>query len=48
VAANQKLIEALKAESHVKVLSPPPNLCTDNGAMIAAAVAFFSKQTINL
>ena len=37
VAANQRLREALRAEAAVSVFIPPPILCTDNGAMIAAA-----------
>lgn len=37
VAANSALREALKDRSSVPVMSPPPALCTDNGAMIAAA-----------
>ena len=47
VAANKKLIENLKFEIgnlklKVKLFVPPPSLCTDNGAMIAAA-GFFQK-----
>ncbi len=37
VAANRRLREALTMESTVSVFIPPPILCTDNGAMIAAA-----------
>jgi N6-L-threonylcarbamoyladenine synthase len=37
VAANERLREALRAEAAVSVFIPPPILCTDNGAMIAAA-----------
>ncbi len=50
VAANLKLAERLTAEAQTtlprsgKVFIPPPYLCTDNGAMIAAA-AFFIKPT---
>jgi len=48
VAANQKLkekfIEHLKLDiGNLKFFVPPPNLCTDNGAMIASA-AFFVKE----
>ncbi|MBI2334989.1 tRNA (adenosine(37)-N6)-threonylcarbamoyltransferase complex transferase subunit TsaD [Candidatus Daviesbacteria bacterium] len=45
VAANEKLVRKLKVQSEklkVKLHNPPPNLCTDNAAMIAAA-AFFQK-----
>ena len=37
VAANSALRAALRDRSSVPVISPPPALCTDNGAMIAAA-----------
>jgi N6-L-threonylcarbamoyladenine synthase len=37
VAANQALRAELAARVDVPVLCPPPRLCTDNGAMIAAA-----------
>lgn len=37
VAANARLRERLREESPVPVVIPPPILCTDNGAMIAAA-----------
>lgn len=37
VAANTLLRHALAERSRVPVLVPPPDLCTDNGAMIAAA-----------
>lgn len=37
VAANARLRQRLHAESPVPVIIPPPVLCTDNGAMIAAA-----------
>ncbi|MBI2600139.1 tRNA (adenosine(37)-N6)-threonylcarbamoyltransferase complex transferase subunit TsaD [Candidatus Daviesbacteria bacterium] len=46
VAANQQLVRTLKVKSEklkVKLHIPPPYLCTDNGAMIAAA-AFFQKE----
>lgn len=37
VSANQKLRQQLRAHSALPVRYPPLNLCTDNGAMIAAA-----------
>ena len=37
VAANTALRAALEERARVTVLIPPPPLCTDNGAMIAAA-----------
>jgi N6-L-threonylcarbamoyladenine synthase len=40
VAANGALREAVRARSPVQVHVPPPALCTDNGAMIAAC-AFY-------
>ena len=46
VAANQELVRKLKAKSEklkTKLHVPPANLCTDNGAMIAAA-GFYSKS----
>ncbi len=48
VAANQKLVDRLQGtvdsiDRGVKLHVPSPNLCTDNGAMIAAA-AFFQKE----
>jgi N6-L-threonylcarbamoyladenine synthase len=36
VAANGPLRESLRRHSPVPVWVPPPVLCTDNGAMIAA------------
>ncbi len=49
VAANQKLRdeferEIKKSELDTKVFYPPKNLCTDNGAMIAAAAVFNNKK----
>lgn len=49
VAANQKLVEQFrKTINHqlptTNLFVPPPQLCTDNGAMIAAS-AFFQKST---
>ncbi len=51
VAANPKLTIELKRQTEgmnpkIFIHIPPPNLCTDNGAMIAAA-AFFEKETKN-
>jgi N6-L-threonylcarbamoyladenine synthase len=40
VAANGPLRAALREASPVPVWAPPPVLCTDNGAMIAAAAYF--------
>jgi N6-L-threonylcarbamoyladenine synthase len=40
VAANGPLREALVKRSPVPVFAPPPVLCTDNGAMIAACGHF--------
>ena len=36
VAANKTLTQHLLASSPMQVLVPPPSLCTDNAAMIAA------------
>jgi N6-L-threonylcarbamoyladenine synthase len=44
VAANSALREALQDRSSVPVMSPPPALCTDNGAMIAAAAYHYLKR----
>lgn len=49
VAANQKLKQQLEKATQdlgAKLFIPEPNLCTDNGAMIAAA-AFFLGKTAN-
>jgi N6-L-threonylcarbamoyladenine synthase len=43
VSANQALRTALRHETALPVRYPPLNLCTDNGAMIAAA-AFYRLQ----
>lgn len=40
VAANGPLREMLRERSNIPVWVPPPVLCTDNGAMIAAAAHF--------
>jgi N6-L-threonylcarbamoyladenine synthase len=37
VASNKRLRELMIARADVPVLIPPPKLCVDNGAMIAAA-----------
>ena len=37
VAANARLREELLRRAHIPVRCPPPALCTDNAAMIAAA-----------
>jgi N6-L-threonylcarbamoyladenine synthase len=37
VAANARLRQQMLKRAHVPVLIPPPKLCVDNGAMIAAA-----------
>lgn len=52
VAANRKLVSELQKICHLSLVTchlsvPPPLLCTDNAAMIAAA-AFFQKPTKNL
>jgi len=36
VAANKTLTQHFLANSPVPVLIPPPHLCTDNAAMVAA------------
>lgn len=44
VAANRSLSDGILRESPVPVIVPPPVLCTDNGAMIAAC----GSQLLNL
>lgn len=44
VSANQALRKAMRKETDLPVRYPPLNLCTDNGAMIAAA-AHYRYQT---
>lgn len=49
VAANQRLNDKLRVKSselRIKLHIPPTELCTDNGAMIAAA-AYYQKQTVD-
>lgn len=46
VSANQKLRDELKSKVSVEVHIPPKNLCTDNGAMIAAA-AFYNEKAVS-
>jgi N6-L-threonylcarbamoyladenine synthase len=40
VAANRSLLKRVEDLAGLPVLCPPPKLCTDNGAMIAAAAHF--------
>ena len=40
VAANRTLLSRVQDVSQLPVVCPPPRLCTDNGAMIAAAAHF--------
>jgi len=40
VSANQLLRQMMKKETDLPVRYPPLNLCTDNGAMIAAAAHY--------
>ncbi|MCL4490218.1 MAG: tRNA (adenosine(37)-N6)-threonylcarbamoyltransferase complex transferase subunit TsaD [Chloroflexi bacterium] len=44
VAANARLRERMVAEADLPVLVPPPKLCIDNGAMIAAAAWWHIRQ----
>ncbi|MBV9325091.1 MAG: tRNA (adenosine(37)-N6)-threonylcarbamoyltransferase complex transferase subunit TsaD [Chloroflexi bacterium] len=44
VAANRTLLRTVEERAQLPVLCPPPALCTDNAAMIAAA-AFFRFRT---
>ncbi len=40
VAANRALLASVQEQAQLPVLCPPPRLCTDNAAMIAAAAYF--------
>jgi N6-L-threonylcarbamoyladenine synthase len=44
VAANRTLLRTIEERAQLPVLCPPPSLCTDNGAMIAAAAFFRYKN----
>jgi N6-L-threonylcarbamoyladenine synthase len=44
VAANQSLRRRVEELSQLPVVCPPPRLCTDNGAMIAAAGYFHFRR----
>jgi N6-L-threonylcarbamoyladenine synthase len=44
VAANRSLLRSVQERAQVPVLCPPPRLCTDNGAMIAAAAYFHFRN----
>jgi N6-L-threonylcarbamoyladenine synthase len=44
VIANARLRELILERSDLPVVAPPPVLCTDNGAMIAACAAFQLKR----
>jgi N6-L-threonylcarbamoyladenine synthase len=44
VAANRTLLRTISERTDREVLCPPPALCTDNGAMIAAAAYFHFKK----
>jgi N6-L-threonylcarbamoyladenine synthase len=47
VAANRRLRERVAQESPVPVHIPPPALCTDNGAMIAAAAFHHLDEAVS-
>lgn len=47
VSANQRLRQAMRKETNLPVRYPPLNLCTDNGAMIAAAAYHRHKQALH-
>jgi N6-L-threonylcarbamoyladenine synthase len=44
VAANRTLLRTVEERAQIPVLCPPPALCTDNAAMIAAAAYFRYQQ----
>jgi N6-L-threonylcarbamoyladenine synthase len=46
VAANGPLRQSLRENSPVPFWAPPPVLCTDNGAMIAAAGHFRAESGV--
>jgi N6-L-threonylcarbamoyladenine synthase len=47
VAANRRLREVLSEHISIELRIPPPNLCTDNGAMIAAAAYAHKHNAVN-
>lgn len=47
VSANQHLRQIMRKESDLPVRNPPLNLCTDNGAMIAAAAYYRYHEAIS-
>jgi N6-L-threonylcarbamoyladenine synthase len=44
VAANRTLLRTVEERAQLPIVCPPPRLCTDNGAMIAAAAYFRYKS----
>ncbi len=46
VAANGPLRAALRERADVPLRAPPPSLCTDNGAMVAACAAFLDRAGV--
>lgn len=47
VSANQHLRQSMRKDSELPVRYPPLNLCTDNGAMIAAAAYYRHHEAIS-